>query len=652
MPWKFQLAVISAFSGRTPVSPNIVGIDLDSDGTAYELLPGARIGSFNRGLGTSDLERLVGEFNQTWAGKRTPRNQLIPTLRLPQSYDFGDSFSSQDIRLTKIFQFRERYRFSVFGESFNLFNIANLGGYSFNLADPTSFGQPTVRTSQIFGSGGAAGVSVGGPVQLLNMPDCFNLASYFVDRHIAEGRGHKTALVCEGRNLTYAQVRSQVNQAGNGLRVLGVRPGDRVMLLLPDGSEFVAAYFGAAKIGAVAVPTSTFLRTCDYMYFLQESQARVLLVDPALWPEAQAPTVIRRGEEWDAWVADQSAELEPAPTTNDDIAFWLWTSGSTGSPKAAVHRHRDWMYCCNHYAQGILGIGPQDLTFSTSKLFHAYGLGNSLLFAFYAGATTALYPGRPLPKVILEKIEQLRPTLFFSVPTHYAAMLAETDTSNPYRLSSVRLAVSAAEPLTAEIYRRWHERFGIEILDGLGSTEALHIYVSAKAGEVRPGSSGRPVPGYEVRVTEDGDLWVKGESVSPYYWNRPELSAARMQDGWFFTGDKYTQDADGFLWYGGRSDDMFRVSGEWVSPIEIEAALAEHPAVLESAVVSYTDGQGLVKPKACVVLKPGRASSAAELQDFVKQRIAPYKYPRRVEFLTELPKTATGKIQRFKLRDP
>ena len=260
-----------------------------------------------------------------------------------------------------------------------------------------------------------------------DVPERFNLTSYFVDRHVAEGRGHNTAVLCEGSALTYAEVRAQANRVGNGLRRLGVVPGDRVLLLLPDGPEFVAAYFGAAKIGAVAVPTSTFLRPADYAWFQDESQARVLLVDPALWPQAEGPRAIRRGEEWDAWLADQSPDLEAAPTARDDIAFWLWTSGSTGSPKAALHRHRDWLYCCEYYGRSILGIGPQDRTFSTSKLFHAYGLGNSLLFPFYVGATTALYPGRPQPKVILEKIEQLQPTLFFSVPTHYAAMLAETD---------------------------------------------------------------------------------------------------------------------------------------------------------------------------------------------------------------------------------
>ncbi len=499
-------------------------------------------------------------------------------------------------------------------------------------------------------------------------PDRFNLAAYFVDRHVAEGRGSKTAILCEGQTLTYGQVHEQVNRAGNGLLRLGVEPGDRVLMLLPDSPEFVAVYFGAAKIGAVAVLTNTALHAPDYAYCLDESQAGVLVVHAALWPQVEPAiqgrshlrAVIVCGEpqpgrlSWEAWLASQAAELDPAPTGRDDIAFWLWTSGSTGSPKAAVHRHQDWIHCCEGYARGILGIGPEDVTFSASKLFHAYGLGNGLLFPFYVGAATALYPGRPQARAVLEKAQQIRPTLFFSVPTLYAAMLAETDRDNPYRLDSIRLGVSAAEPLPAEICRRWRERFGFELLDGLGSTEVLHIYVSNRPGESRPGSSGRPVPGYEIRLSDDGDLWVRGPSIAPHYWNRPQLTEQRMQDGWFSTGDKYTQDAGGCLWYAGRSDDIFRVSGEWVSPAEVEGALAEHPAVLESAVVSYQDENRLLKPKACVVLKPGRPAGpdlARELQDFVKQRIAPYKYPRRIEFLDELPKTATGKIQRYKLRE-
>jgi benzoate-CoA ligase family protein len=474
----------------------------------------------------------------------------------------------------------------------------------------------------------------------------FNLASYFVDRHVAEGRGGWTAVVCEGRRYTYAEIAALVNQTGNAFGRAGVQPGDRVLIVLADGPKFVAAYFGAIKIGAVAVPTSTALRPADYAYLIEESQAKLVV-----------------GEDGIPGLASSGTELECAPTSAEDAAFWLWTSGSTGSPKATVHTQRDWLCCCEAYACGVLDVRPGDVTFSSSKLFHAYGLGNGLMFPFYAGASTVLFSDKPQARTILEQASENRPTLFFSVPTHFAAMLRETDTSNPYDLSSVRLAVSAAEPLPAEIVRRWHDRFGFEVLDGIGSTEMLHIYISNRPGFVRPGSSGAPVPGYEVRITDEngqhlpagqvGDLWVRGGSAATHYWNRPELTADRMREGWFFSGDKYRVDADGYYWYAGRSDDMFRVSGEWVSPIEVEAALIGHAAVLESAVVAHMDEDGLLKPRAFVTLKqPERACEglADELRQFARQRLAGYKCPRRIEFVEELPKTATGKVQRYKLR--
>lgn len=473
----------------------------------------------------------------------------------------------------------------------------------------------------------------------------FNLASYFVDRHVAEGRGGKTAIVCEGVRYSYAEIAAQVNRAGNALRGAGVERGDRVLIILPDSVEFVAAYFGAIKIGAVAVPTSTALRPADYAYLAGESQAKITITEPIWRAEPAAPP------------------LDCAPTAADDPAFWLWTSGSTGPPKAAVHRQRDWLACCEGYARDLLGIGPEDVTFSAAKLFHAYGLGNGLMFPFYAGATTVLYPGKPQADAILARAHEYRPTLFFAVPTHYAAMLHETENANPYDLSSVRLGVSAAEPLPAEIVLRARARFGFEVLDGIGSTEVLHIYISNRPEDVRAGSSGVPVAGYQVRITDEsgrallagetGDLWVRGASNATHYWNRPQLTAERMRDGWFHSGDKYRVDADGYYWYAGRSDDMFRVSGEWVSPIEVEGALIAHAAVLEAAVVARLDEDGLPITCAFVTLKrPGDAPEglAAELREFVRGRLSGYKRPRRIEFLPELPKTATGKVQRYKLR--
>ena len=507
------------------------------------------------------------------------------------------------------------------------------------------------------------------------MPDTYNLVDHFVDRHIREGRGQKPAIVSDGRTLSYAQVAEQVGRVGNGLLRLGVQQEQRVMLLLPDSPEFVAAYFGTMKIGAVAVPASTALRAADYSYFLAESRARVLIVHSSLYAEVssvlQGPRHLRHvvvcGEpiegclHWDSWLFSSSPDLDAEPTHRDDVAFWLWTSGSTGRPKAAVHLHHDWVYCCESYGN-ILKIDSRDITFSSSKLHHAYGLGNGLMFPFHVGAMTILFPGRSQAKVILELVQARRPTLFFSVPTLYAAMLQETDRAS-YDLSSVRLGVSAAEPLPSEIFRRWTERFGFEILDGIGSTEVLHIYLSASPGRVRPGSTGKAVPGYELQIVDSdgkqvsagtiGDLLVKGSSTAQCYWNHHQLSSDRMRGEWFFTGDKYWMDEDGYFWYAGRADDMFRVSGQWVSPNEVEGALVAHSSVLEAAVVAYEEDTQLHTPKAFVVLKEGFIGSPAlvsELQEFVKQRITPYKYPRRIEFLPDLPKTAAGKVLRYKLR--
>jgi benzoate-CoA ligase len=345
---------------------------------------------------------------------------------------------------------------------------------------------------------------------------------HFVDRHLREGHGEKTAIIGDVGTLTYRQVAEQVNRVGNGLRQLGVQEEQRVLLLLPDSPEFVAAYFGAIKIGAVAVPANTTLRPADYAYFLDESRARALIVHASLYAQVEPVLAGRRALRHvlvgDEWMKSQSPHLEAADTSKDDAAFWLWTSGTTGTPRAVVHLQHDWVYCCEHYARGVLGIGPEDITFSSSKLFHAYGLGNGLMFPFHAGAATVLYSGRPQAKTILQRVHGAKPSLFFSVPTLYAAMLQE---AGAYDMSSVRLAVSAAEPLPAEIFRRWKERFGIEILDGIGSTEVLHIYLSARAGKVKPGSTGQPVPGYQLRIVDHaeqdvphgviGDLLVSGE---------------------------------------------------------------------------------------------------------------------------------------------
>jgi benzoate-CoA ligase family protein len=506
----------------------------------------------------------------------------------------------------------------------------------------------------------------------------YNVADQFVDRHVREGHGSKTAIIVAGdRSLCYADVVSEMNRVGNGLRRIGVQPQQRVLLILPDGLEFVAAYFGAMKIGAIAVPTSTAVRGDEYGYFLAESRPSAMIVHSSLWERVEpaiasrsdAPPIILYGGElhgalsWDRWLADAPTELAAEPTATDSVAFWLWTSGSTGRAKAALHLHRDWQFCCEHYARGVLEMGPTDVTFSSSKLFHAYGLGNSLMFPFYVGATTILSSAKSNPARVLETAQRYRPTLFFSVPTLYAAMLQEADECS-YDLSSVRLAISAAEHLSADIFLRWKSRFGIEILDGIGSTEMLHIYLSARAGKVKPGSTGTPVEGYSIRIVDEnghdcpalkvGDMLVSGESVTPGYWNHPELTGERMRGKWFFTGDKFWMDENGFYGYAGRADDLFRVSGKWVAPTEVEAVLIAHPSVLEAAVVAHREGTGILSPRAYVVLKNGGRSDAqliSELQDLVKHRLPPYKCPCRIHVVEDLPKTATGKILRYQLRE-
>jgi len=508
-------------------------------------------------------------------------------------------------------------------------------------------------------------------------PIFFNLTDQFLDRHIREGRAQKAAIRCGDSVRTYGDLAADVNRAGNGLLRVGLQEEQRVLLILPDSTEFAVAYFGVIKMGAVAVPTTTAARTAEYDYFFSESKARILIVHSTIFSEV-APVlsaqrflrhVIVVGEpqsgclHWDEWLAQNSPELDAAKTSEDDVAFWLWTSGSTGRSKAAVHLHYDWICCCRNYAVEVLGIGPDDITFSSSKLFHAYGLGNGLMFPFYVGASTVLFSGKAQPKAVLGIAQTARPTLFFSVPTLYAQMLQETERES-YCLDSVRLAVSAAEPLPGEIFRRWQGKFGVEILDGIGSTEALHIYLSARPGNVKPGSTGSAVPGYQLRIVDSddrevppgtvGDLLVAGDSIAPCYWNRRQLTAERMRGKWFFTGDKYWMYKDGYYWYAGRSDDMFRVSGQWVSPVEVESALIEHECVLEAAVVAYREDTELYAPKAFVVLREGIPATpdlARELQEFVKDRIAPYKYPRYIEFMDKLPKTAAGKLLRYKLRE-
>jgi len=510
------------------------------------------------------------------------------------------------------------------------------------------------------------------------VPDQFNAATAFLDRNIAEGRGTKTAVYSEGATYTYTQIAELANRVGNGLLNIGVDIEQRVALLLLDSLQFAVAFFGSIKIGAVAVPLNTMLRPDDYVYLLNDCRARTLFVHASIWQTLQhirprlvyVRHVIVVGPtetgtlDFEQFVDGASSTLQAADTHKDDSALWLYSSGSTGFPKGCVHLQHDMLYCTEYYAKPVLGINENDITFSAAKLYFAYGLGNGLYFPFGVGASTVLYPGRPLAEDMFKVVEQYRPTIFFGVPTLYASMLALPDVKKRFDFSSVRICVSAGESLPADILRRWEQTFGVQILDGIGSTEILHIFISNRAGELRPGSTGKLVPGYQAKITDEvgqpvqqgdiGNLHIAGDSITSQYWNKHEKTKNVIQGQWIATGDKYYQDTDGYYWYCGRSDDMLKVGGQWVSPVEVENTLIAHPAVLEAAVIGAIDEEKLVKPKAYVVLREGYTPSgtlANELKSFVKEKLALFKYPRTITFLPELPKTATGKIQRFLLRE-
>ena len=509
------------------------------------------------------------------------------------------------------------------------------------------------------------------------MPDTFNASDFFVERHIREGRADKTAIIDQYGETSYGQLAERVGRATMAMSSLGLRQEDRVAMIMLDSREFHTVFWGAIKAGVVPVALNTLLVTDNYEYILNDCRARVLFVSAALLPVVEPildrlPLLEKVIVDGDAGGAhgslDQLLEpLEPttdcAATQRDEVAFWLYSSGSTGNPKGVMHRHSSLYMTGLHYGRGVLDIDESAIVYSAAKLFFAYGLGNAMTFPMFVGATAVLLAGRPTPDSVMDTLKAHQATIFFGVPTLYAAILADPAHTPDSGSQQMQLCVSAGEALPGDIAKRWQERFGCEILDGVGSTEMLHIYLSNRRGEVRANSSGTAVPGYTLELCDEsgasvphgeiGELVVQGESAATGYWNLRAKSVNTFAGKDTWTGDKYYRDEQGYYVYCGRTDDMFKSGGNWVSPFEVESALIGHDAVLEAAVVPRADESGNEKPFAYVVLNPSVDASDAladELKRYVKQHIELWKHPRWIEFTDDLPKTATGKIQRFKLR--
>jgi benzoate-CoA ligase len=507
----------------------------------------------------------------------------------------------------------------------------------------------------------------------------YNAAVDFLQLNTIPGRRKRVAVIDSCGSYTYAELASRVCRAANSLRIFGLKPGDRVVLCLLDTIDFPVSFLGAIFAGMVPIPANTLWTASDYAFMLADSgtQAAVVSEDRlAVFQKAAQLAnwngrIIVSGLTYRGGLPALAHLLESASSQSEictshenDVCFWLYSSGSTGKPKAAVHLQTSLMQTAKLFAQNILGLNERDIVYSAAKLFFAYGLGNSLSFPMSVGATSILHAGRPTPDAVCKILREKRSTIFCGVPTLFSSLLASNDLPRAGE-HSLRFCTSAGEALPEEIARAWKKHTGVEIIDGIGSTEMLHIFISNQPGAVRYGTTGFPVPGYDVRIVGDsgaetprgeiGELQVKGPTRASCYWNNPEKTRETFLGEWLRTGDRFLQDADGAFVHCGRSDDMLKVGGLWVSPTEVESALMCHPAVLEVAVVGAADENNLIKPKAFVVTKPGvtaNADLARELQDFVKSKLAPYKYPRWITFLDELPKTATGKLQRFALRNP
>jgi benzoate-CoA ligase len=505
-------------------------------------------------------------------------------------------------------------------------------------------------------------------------PEQFNMAHYFLDARVEEGLGDKVAVKCGDAQMTYAEVQARSNQVANALRWLGTEIENRVLIILPDCMEFPPSFFGILKAGAVFAMVNPILKAEDYEYYLDYTRAKVAIVHDSVLPAIEGPAREARylknllvvgdgGGNWPTWedtVLNASDHFENEPTSRDDVAGWLFTSGTTGKPKAAVHCHHDFPYNTENYCKKVLQLSEDVVTVGVPKLFFGYATGTNLMFPFAVGGTTCLFPERSTPDALFDAIERFKPTFLTTVPTMMNKML-EHERCDGADFSSLTMGVSAGEALPAEIYTRWIDRTGVEILDGIGSAELFHIYITNYPGDVKIGCLGKLVPGYDAKVVgpddeelpngEPGRLWIKGDSAGLFYFNRHESSKETLRGDWVVSGDLFRRDDDGYFYYEGRADDMLKVGGVWVSPLEVENCMMKHDAILEVAVVGH-EVDGLVKSKACVVLKDGVEGSddlAKELQDFVKSEIAPYKYPRIVEFHESLPRNDRGKIERRKL---
>ncbi len=511
-------------------------------------------------------------------------------------------------------------------------------------------------------------------------PRAYNAASDFLDVNTGAGRSEKPAFIDPIETLTYGGLLARANQMGNLLATYGIEREARVALMLLDTVDFPVAFWGAIKAGVIPVPLNTLLTSEQYAYILADARAKALVISAPLLPVLQ-PILSRLPSLKHIFVAGgeappyalsfrhelglQSTGFAAADTCCDEVAFWLYSSGSTGMPKGARHVHSSLMETARLVGQRSIGVSETDVVYSAAKLFFAYGLGNAMSFPMSVGATTILRPERPTPELVFATLKQHQASVFFGVPTLYAAMLAYPQGTKENSSKRLRICVSAGEALPEEVGKAFTARFGVEILDGVGSTEMLHQYVINQPGKVKYGTSGKPVPGYEVRLVDEagrdvadgevGEMIVRGATSADGYWNQREKSRSTFEGAWTRSGDKYVRNGDGYYVYQGRTDDMFKVSGIWVSPFEVENVLASHAAVLEAAVVPREDADGLLKPRAFVVLKPGEAPASPALQEVLKEHVkakaGPWKYPRWIEFVDGLPKTATGKIQRYKLRD-